>query len=287
MMKHPPAISLLTDFGEDDGFVGTMKGVMRRIVPEATFIDITHRINPQDVHQAAFVLMTSAPFFPTGSVHLVVVDPGVGSSRRPIAVQTDAYLFVAPDNGVLSYTVSSKQSYKAVELSNPDYRLPVVSQTFHGRDIFAPAAAHLAAGVAIDQLGPAVEQIVRLEPPALSIREHEIHGEVLNIDHFGNLRTSINSLRWDQPDILLFQPIWGQASEGEQELRFDPKDVEILIGDLQIKGVSETFSSVDPGEVVAFVGSEQALEVAINQGNLARSSGIQKGSPVIVRFNPQ
>ncbi len=287
MTKHSPVISLLTDFGEDDGFVGTMKGVMQRIVPGATFIDITHRINPQDIHQAAFVLMTSAPFFPKGTVHLVVVDPGVGSSRRPIAVKTDDFQFVAPDNGVLSYVVSERQPHQAFELSNPTYRLSYVSQTFHGRDIFAPAAAHLAAGVAINQLGPAVEQIVRLDQPSLSIRAKEIHGEVLNTDHFGNLRTSINSLRWDKQGLLLFRPIWGEASEGDMELQFDANNVEIFVGDLKVKGISETFSSVEAGKVVAFVGSEQALEIAINQGNLARASGFQKGDPVRVRFIPR
>jgi hypothetical protein len=287
MTNPSPVISLLTDFGEDDGFVGTMKGVMKGIAPQATFIDISHRINPQDVHQAAFVLMTSVPFFPAGTVHLVVVDPGVGSTRRPIAVQTDEYQFIAPDNGVLSYVVSAKQPYKAIELSNPDYRLPYVSQTFHGRDIFAPAAAHLAAGVAIDQLGPPIEQIMRLDPPALSVHQNEIRGEILNIDHFGNLRTSIHSLRWEEQGFLCLRPLWGEASGAGEELQFSARSAEIFVGELRIKGVSETFSSVEVGEVVAFVGSERALEIAINQGNLAHVSGVQKGDPVRVRFIPR
>jgi S-adenosylmethionine hydrolase len=170
-------------------------------------------------------------------------------------------------------------------LSDPAYRLSAISHTFHGRDIFAPAAAHLAAGIPIHNLGPVVEEIVRLNPPKLAITEHEITGEILNIDHFGNLRTSIHSLAWEEPGTLALRPKWGQ-DKGKKELRFAAAEAEVLLGELRLRGISETFSDVNIGEVVAFVGSEMALEIAINQGNLAHSSGIEKGSTVRVLYNP-
>jgi S-adenosylmethionine hydrolase len=281
-----PAITLLTDFGEDDGFVGTMKGVMQSIHPQAKFIDITHKISPQDIHQAAFILMTSTPFFPPGTVHLIVVDPGVGSHRRPIAVKTDQYQFVAPDNGVLSYVLPKDTHYQAYELANPTYHLPDVSYTFHGRDIFSPAAAHLAAGVPIDKLGPLVNEIVRLELPTLVIEGDQILGEVLNIDHFGNVRTSIASLAWGDPGTLELHPLWGRPEQSPTVLRFSAKDAEVYIGGRMIAGISETFSSVLPGQEVAFIGSEHALELAVNQGSMVNMFGISRGDEIKVLFKP-
>jgi S-adenosylmethionine hydrolase len=277
-----PAITLLTDFGEDDGFVGTMKGVMQSILPQAKFIDITHQVSPQDLRQAAFILMTTVPFFPAGTVHLVVVDPGVGGHRRPIAVKTDQYQFVAPDNGVLSYALPKDIQYQAYELANPAYQLPDVSHTFHGRDIFSPAAAYLAAGVPIEKLGPPMDEIVRLALPLLAIEGEQILGEVLKVDHFGNVRTSIASLAWGDQETLVLHPLWGGPEQSPTLMRFSAKDAVVHIGERTIVGISETFSSVAPGQEVAFVGSEHALEVAVNQGNMANTFGISRGDEVKV-----
>jgi S-adenosylmethionine hydrolase len=282
MNSEFPVITLLTDFGEVDGFVATMKGVMQSIHPQAKFIDITHQISPQDIHQAAFILMTTASFFPTGTVHLVIVDPGVGSRRRPIAVKTDQYQFVAPDNGVLSYVLPKDTHYQAYELANPSFHLPDVSHTFHGRDIFSPAAAHLAAGVPIDKLGPPMDEIVRLELPTLIIEGDQILGEVLNIDHFGNVRTSIASLAWGAPGTLVLHPLWGRSEQSPIMVRFSAKDAEVHIGERMIVGIAETFSGVPPGQEVAFVGSEHALEVAVNQGSMASMFGISRGDEIKV-----
>src|SRR5664279_4495717 len=158
-------IVLLTDFGTTDSYVGVMKGVMLGIAPDAQFVDLTHAIEPQNIRQAAFTLLNSYRFFPAGTIFLVVVDPGVGSERKPIAVCAggsfaEGYTFVAPDNGVLSYVLHELGDAQAVELDNPAYHLAGISYTFHGRDIFAPAVAHLAAGIALDQLGSPLDQPV-------------------------------------------------------------------------------------------------------------------------------
>ncbi len=196
-------ITLTTDFGLGDGYVGTMKGVMLNILPQACLVDITHEIAPQDVRQTAYVLYTAYRFFPPQAIHLIVVDPGVGSARRPIAVRLSHGTFVGPDNGVFSYVMVDESVEAVVELVNSHYRLPSVSQTFHGRDIFAPAAAHLAAGVAIEELGPTVPDPITLSPPRLEIGPHTIGGEVLHTDHFGNVITSIGRLLWRGNELLL------------------------------------------------------------------------------------
>ncbi len=195
-MNPTPAIALLTDFGLTDAYVGTMKGVMLSICPAARLIDLTHAVEPQNIRQAAYLLLTAYRYFPPQTVFLVVVDPGVGTARQPIAVETDHGFYVAPDNGVLSYVLSQVQIRQQVILQNPAYQLPAASQTFHGRDIFSPAAAHLANGVPITDLGPAVARIERLPDPLLKISAEQVCGEVLHIDHFGNVITSIGRLIW-------------------------------------------------------------------------------------------
>ncbi|MFQ5943635.1 MAG: S-adenosyl-l-methionine hydroxide adenosyltransferase family protein [Anaerolineales bacterium] len=283
MPEEPrPIITLLTDFGEADGFVGVMKGVILGIAPRVELVDLSHLIHPQDIRQAAFVLMTAVPFFPAGTVHLVVVDPGVGSRRRPIAVEISNAYFVAPDNGVLSYSLAQAGSYEAVELTDPRFRLSEVSNTFHGRDIFSPAAAHLAAGLAIEELGPACSDLLLLDTPRLKADENRIEAEVLNVDHFGNLRTSILKFTWENETTLLLQPIFGR--EGSQLIRIHAPDARTRCGSLEIDGISATFSDVEVGEAVAFVGSEGGLEIAINQGSASRVHNIRRGDPVSLRF---
>ena len=185
-------ITLLTDFGTRDGYVGAMKGVLRRLAPQAQIIDISHDIPPQDIHQAAFVLRSILPYFPEDTIHVVVVDPGVGSERRPVAVIGEQASFVGPDNGVFTPVYESQPAAEIFELRNPAYHLPEVSATFHGRDIFAPVAAHLANGVAPEMLGPRVDDPVRLLlPQALRLADGSLQGTLQAVDHFGNCISNI------------------------------------------------------------------------------------------------
>jgi hypothetical protein len=285
-MNMRPIITLTTDFGVSDGYVGTMKGVMLDIVPQAQLVDITHAITPQDVRQTAYVLYTACPFFPPHAVHLVVVDPGVGSARRPIAVRSASGTFVGPDNGVFSYLMTAgllaEESVEAVvELANPRYRLPQVSHTFHGRDIFAPAAAHLAASVPIDELGPPVTDPVTLPLPRLDVSLNAVRGEVLHADHFGNVITSIGLLLW-RGDELSFEPVFGTRSG--QRARFQADRALVMVGGREIPGLHRTYAEVAPGEVLALVGSEGHLEIAVREGSGADRLGLQPGDPVELRW---
>lgn len=269
-------IALLTDFGISDTYVGVMKGVMLSICPDLQFVDLTHAVQPQNVKQAAFLLLNSYQYFAPGTIFLVVVDPGVGGDRKPIAVQSGGYTFVAPDNGVLSYALRELGAFQAVELGNPAYRLPA-SSTFHGRDIFAPAAAHLAAGVPLEQFGAAVEQPVLLPLPSLIVKSQHIVGEVLHIDHFGSVVTSIGRLHWSDQQLVL-QPRFGDALP----FTFAPDSAAAIIGDQSIDRIRRTYADAAPGEALALVGSSGYLELSINQGSFAERAGVQIGNFVTV-----
>jgi len=186
-------VSLTTDFGNQDGYVGTMKGVMVAIAPDINMVDITHEIKPQSVRETAYVLWTALPYFPEDAVHLVVVDPGVGTSRHAIASKTAWGILVGPDNGVFSYVWKQAPPELTVALENPAYQRPVVSGTFHGRDIFSPAAAHIAAGVPLREFGPEVSLPVRLPAPGMTVEGDRILCEVLYVDRFGNVITTSRS----------------------------------------------------------------------------------------------
>lgn len=201
-------ITLLTDFGATDTYVGVMKGVMLGIAPNAQLIDLTYAVEPQNVKQAAFLLLNNYRYFPAGTVFMVVVDPGVGSRRKAIAVRAGDYAFIAPDNGVLSYVLRELGGYAAFELSDPAYQLTGMSATFHGRDIFSPGAAHAAAGVPLSHFGSALDQLVELPKPVLTVDAMHIQGEVLHIDHFGTAVTSIGGLRWASPEQLVLDPVF-------------------------------------------------------------------------------
>ena len=182
-----------------------------------------------------------------------------------------------------SLALAQEESYTAVELTTPDYRLPFVSSTFHGRDIFSPAAAHLAAGVPLKKLGPVVESLALLDLPRLEAGEAGIEGEVLNVDHFGNIRTSIYALTWKDADTLSLQPGFSPKAS-TQAIRFSAAKARISVGPLTIDGIHETFSSVEVGQPVALVGSEGGLEISINQGDAAREFGVRSGDRVSLRF---
>jgi len=302
-MEQIPLITLMTDFGTADGYVGAMKGVILDIAPDAQLVDISHEIAPQNVRQAAYVLYTAYSFFPLHTVHLVVVDPGVGSARRPIALRTPAGYFVGPDNGVLSYVMACEPVEAVVELSDPCYRLPQVSYTFHGRDIFAPAAAHLAAGVPITALGPPVCDPVAFPPPCLEVAPDSVTGEVLHADHFGNVITSIGQLVWSGDELSL-EPAFrgvggrgqdargrgqdargrGQEARGGKCVRFQAGGALVVVAGQEIAGVHRTYAEVESGAVLALVGSEGRLEVAVRGGSAARRLGLCPGDAVVLRF---
>jgi S-adenosylmethionine hydrolase len=281
-MEPIPIVTLTTDFGTADGYVGTMKGVILSVVPGAQLVDISHEIGPQNVRQTAYVLYTAYPFFPPHTVHLVVVDPGVGSSRRPIALRTPSGTFVGPDNGVFSYVMAREPVEALVELADPRYRLPQVSHTFHGRDIFAPAAAHLASGVPIGALGPRVSDPVAFPSPRLEISPAGVIGEVLHADHFGNVITSIGLLVWSDDDLLL-KPAFGEVGGGGR-VHFRAGGAVVVVAGQEIAGVHRTYADVATGEALALVGSEGHLEVAVREGSAARSLGLRPGDAVVLRL---
>jgi len=286
-METRPIVTLTTDFGIADAYVSTMKGVMLNIAPQAQLVDVTHAIAAQDVRETAYVLYTAYRFFPPRAVHLVVVDPGVGSARRPIAVHTSHGTFVGPDNGVFSYVMAEESVSTVVELADPRYRLPSVSHTFHGRDIFAPAAAHLATSVHIDQLGPPVTDARTLPPPRLEIDVHSVRGEVLHIDHFGNVVTSVGRLLW-RTDELSLKPAFRQKSH--EQARFLPDQALVVAGSppsggRKIQKVRRTYADVKRGEVLALVGSGGHLEIAVREGSGARELGLELGDPVELRWS--
>ena len=280
-MDTRPLITLTTDFGLADGYVGTMKGVMLGIAPEAQMVDITHQVSPQDIREAAYVLYTAYGFFSPRAVHLVVVDPGVGGGRRPIAAQLSRGVFVGPDNGVFSLIMAEEQVDTVVELANPRYRLPAVSRTFHGRDIFAPAAAHLAAGVPIEDLGPQVMDPVLLPLPKLEIGERTAAGMVLHTDHFGNAITSIGRLLW-RGDTLSLIPAFRRAS-GEHA-RFPAGEASVTVAGRQLHGLHGTYADVPRGDLLALVGSEGHLEIAVREGSGADRLALKPGDPVELRW---
>lgn len=259
-MSNNQLITLLTDFGLSDVYVGVMKGIIAQINPHLTVVDLTHQIPPQNLAAARFNLMNAYPYFPRGTVHIAVVDPGVGSHRRGIALQLDEGFLVGPDNGLFSGVLNQRQVLEAVELSNPEYwRTPTPSTTFHGRDIFASVGAHLASGVAIAQLGKSIDPntLVQLPLPEPTFSISGIRGCIQYIDHFGNLVTNI-------PGTEVQGKIWSVA-----------------IGDRIITS-SQTYSARPLGEVVALIGSHGWVEIAVHGGNAQQVLHMDWASPLEV-----
>jgi S-adenosylmethionine hydrolase len=244
--KPTGIITLLTDFGLSDPYVGIMKGVILSIHPEARLVDISHEIHPGDVRQAAILLEEAYPFFPPGTIHLTVVDPGVGSERRPIGFKAMDQVFVGPDNGVFSAFLGGRDRGSVVHVTENRFFLPAISHTFHGRDIFAPVAAHLARGVDLHEMGSAVTDPVCLDIPSVMINEQSLHGEVTRIDRFGNLITNIPAQTFES---------WMAGNR-----------VLFTIGQLSLETFGRTFSDVAPNSALALVGSSGHLEIAVNMG---------------------
>ena len=261
MAFSPRIISLLTDFGTQDGFVGIMKGVIVGINPAASIIDLSHEVPPQDILTGALILRSAVAFFPPGTIHVAVIDPGVGSDRRAILVETATSLLVGPDNGLLSLAAPSDSVQRVIHLTNRHYFLPHVSQTFHGRDVFAPVAAHVSRGVPVEDCGPSVTSMEQLTLPAVDRDTAQIAGRAIAIDRFGNIVTNITAA-----DLLPFS--MGRLS--------------VSIGPVQIHGLASTYASVPVGAVTALINSWGLLEIAVRNGSAAQQLGVQRGSLVIV-----
>ena len=259
MSAHTPIITLTTDFGQSDGYVGAMQGVILNICPQATLVTISHDILPQNIQAAAFVLYQAFDTYPPHTIHCVVIDPGVGSRRHAVAVRTAHGIFVGPDNGVFSLVLGVSEALEAVSLTNPAYQLPQVSTTFHGRDIFAPASAHLAAGVPLREFGPPLSNLQRLEFGS-GLKEGE--SKIIHIDHFGNLILDITAQHIDHPETATFK-----------------------IGDRTIRSLSRTFADVPEGELLAYIGSSRNhVEIAVRNGNAAQTLGLQLND--VVQITP-
>ncbi len=258
-------ITLLTDFGLKDGFVGIMKGVIWNIAPETQIADITHEIAPQNILEGSLVLAQAAGYFPAGTIHVAVVDPGVGTTRRPIAAQIGDQYFVGPDNGlftgVIEIAEEHNQKIAFYHLIHPKYWLPQVSRSFHGRDIFAPVAAHLANGVPLVELGTPISEPARIMVPRPEQTVDGWAGQVLSVDHFGNLLTNIT------PEQL-------QGRTG----------VVIKVGEEKIEGICQTFGERKPGELVAMIDSSGVLQIAVVNGNAAERLKAGSGTSILLRF---
>jgi S-adenosyl-L-methionine hydrolase (adenosine-forming) len=264
-LSYRPIITLTTDFGSNDHFVGAMKGVILDIVPEAQIVDICHSVQAFDVLDGALTISQAYSYFPNRTVHVVVVDPGVGTARRPIIASSDKYHFVAPDNGVLSLVYAREERLHVRHITSQHYFLQPVSNTFHGRDIFSPVAAYLAKEVDALKFGDEVEDYVRFNAPKpKAMDQSRLRGVVLKVDRFGNLITNLTP----QDAPMLF----GDGA----------KPFKIVLGNREITEIHNAYSEGSPGEVFCILGSMGFLEIAANRGSAAQLTGAGKGTDVIL-----
>jgi S-adenosylmethionine hydrolase len=252
-------ITLTTDFGHSDSFVGIMKGVIYGINSQAMIVDLTHGVPAQDVLAGALILRHSVNYFPPGTIHVAVVDPGVGGARMPLLIEASGSFFIGPDNGIWSLALQERTPNRVIHLSNGDYHLKPSSATFHGRDIFAPVSAHLSLGITPTVLGEPVESFLHILWPGIESDSQEIVGEIIYIDGFGNLFTNIR----------------------EQDLKDLPKDqLNVNIREISISGISTSYTAVAAGAWLAVVNSWGLLEIAVNRDNAQRQSGAKVGDKV-------
>ena len=257
-------VTLTTDFGTVGSYVGALKGVILSINPDVSLVDIAHDIPPQDVRHAALVLADAAPFFPPETVHLAVVDPGVGSDRRIVYARIGRHDFVAPDNGILSRLAAATPPAKIITVSEPDFWLPEVSATFHGRDIMAPVAARLARGLAPERLGPRQQGLVELDWPEVCVLASQLEGEVVAVDRFGNLVTNITA----------------------EMLRQIPADASAVVrcDEHETVGIFSTYADQPEMTLIALVGSSGHLELALVNDRAEAMLGVSTGTKVTVRW---
>ncbi len=259
-----PLITLLTDFGLQDGYVAGMKGVMLEICPDAKLIDMTHLIAPHNIRSAAFVLLSSYEYFPKGAIHLAVVDPGVGTERGAIAIRAGSYFFVGPDNGVFSLVLKKETLWEARDLENSQFRKTPLSSTFHGRDLFAPAAAHIARGVPFGSLGPPRDPAVA-EWSEPIIGKGDVRGEVIHIDRFGNAIVNVR-----------LETLETQGPGNKWTVK---------AGEKVLNSIENTYGRVRAGEALALTGSSSFIEIAVNRGNAASELGLVQGTGVSFRLS--
>jgi S-adenosylmethionine hydrolase len=252
-------ITLTTDFGYQDPFVGIMKGVILGINPQARIIDLSHGIAPQDIAAAALMLRHAVSYFPAKTIHVAVVDPGVGSERHPLLIESLGCYLIGPDNGVLSLALHGRKPDYAVRLSNPNYHLKPTSATFHGRDIFSPVAAHLSLGIPPPAFGECVEEFIKLRLPVVRKSARSLEGEILYIDRFGNLFTNI-----EEGDLA------GLARD----------DLTISFGTVTIRGLTAHYSAVRDGHYVALINSWGLLEIAAYQDSAQKRTGAKIGDKI-------
>ena len=260
MFMASTLITLTTDFGQRDGYPAAMKGVILRRCPDARIVDVSHDIGPQNVTQAALVLASVAPYYPDGTIHVAVVDPGVGTGRRPLLVVTSEYACIGPDNGIFSLLLSTREpqpKIRAYVLDHEEYWRHPVSNTFHGRDVFASVAGHMASGVQPGELGSPTDRIETLDLPSPTTDSDTTYGVVIYIDHFGNLITNIR--------------IDGSHS-----------NIEVEVSGRVVRGLSAAYADAS-GLLLAIIGSHGYLELAWDQDSAARRLGLEVGAPVVVR----
>ena len=262
-MANAPIVTLTSDFGLNDHFVGTMKGVILNIAPEAKIIDICHSVQPFDILDGALTIVQAYSYFPPGTTHVVVVDPGVGSARRPLLVSTEKHYLVAPDNGVLSLIMDREERVRVRHITGQHYFLQPISNTFHGRDVFAPVAGYLAKGVDSAKLGDEISDYVRFSAPKpKAVGEKTLRGVILKVDRFGNLITNFTL-----PDVpALFQS--------------PPAPFKISIGNRDITDLHNTYSDALPNELFGILGSMGYLEIAASRASAAQLLGVGKGTEV-------
>lgn len=256
-----PIITLTTDFGIRDPYVAEMKAVILSVSPNTTIVDIAHHIEKFNIRMGAYVLASAAPYFPKGTIHVVVVDPGVGTKRRPILIQTKHSYYIGPDNGVLALAAKSQGIEHIYEITNRKLMLPKVSNTFHGRDVFAPAAAHLANGTQSSEFGSEIQEVVMPEFAKIIRRKDMLVGEVMHIDGFGNIITNFREKDLESMDIKT--------------------TVNLKLKNTKLKlKLCKAYEEVEPQKPLAIIGSHNFLEISINQGDAAERFRIKSGDKV-------
>ena len=256
-------VTLLTDFGSRDHYVAAVKGVLLSINPALNIVDITHEISPQNIREAGFILASACAHFPEGTLHLAVVDPGVGGKRQGLAAATERYLFVGPDNGLFDWIFAVDPPHQVVVLENPEYQLPQVSATFHGRDIFAPAAGHLSLGLPLEKLGPASQYRMHFAGRLILKDQDTLEGEIILVDRFGNLISNIEI------------PI----AEAEKRLQ----DLEVSLATEKVLTGPATYEEAPPQRPFALIGSSGLLEVSVRNGSAHKVTGCGVGTQIVVR----
>ena len=257
-------ITLLTDFGSKDHYVGVMKGVILDINPRAKIVDISHEVSPQNVVESAIILKNSYSYFPHGAIHVAVVDPGVGTKRKALLVSGGGYFFVGPDNGIFDLIREQVTDFKVFELNNPRFFLETVSATFHGRDVFAPVAAYLSKGVPPLTLGRAIKTRRKLSLPKPILEKKQIKGTIIYIDGFGNLVTNINP--------------------GHLKSRRKGKSFKVKIRKKIIPAISAHYQEVEKGDILCLIGSSGLLEISAREANARSLLKVKEGAEVVVFF---